>query len=77
MKRLFGSSKKTQPASQGPKDSILQMRSTLEMLEKKEKHLDTKIVAEVTLAKQYAVSNKSSKRISFSGTDGLEAEEDV
>lgn len=57
MKRLFGSSKKQQV--QGPKDSIIQMRSTLEMLEKKETHLETKIAAEVALARQHAVTNKS------------------
>ena len=60
MKRLFGSSKKQQ--IQGPKDSIIQMRSTLEMLEKKEAHLETKIAAEVALARQHAVSNKSRKQ---------------
>ena len=61
MKRLFGSSKKQQ--IQGPKDSIIQMRSTLEMLEKKEAHLETKISAEVALARQHAVSNKSRKQL--------------
>lgn len=59
--RLFGRSKKKEV--EGPQDSVLQMRSTLEMLEKKEKHLETKIQTEITTAKQYAVSNKSSKFI--------------
>ena len=63
MKRLFGSSKKQQ--IQGPKDSIIQMRSTLEMLEKKEAHLETKIAAEVALARQHAVTNKSRKQSFF------------
>ena len=40
------------------------MRSTLEMLEKKEAHLETKISAEVALARQHAVSNKSRKQYS-------------
>lgn len=35
------------------------MRSTLEMLEKKEKHLESKIQTEILTAKQYAVANKS------------------
>lgn len=53
---LFGKSKKK--AVETPKDSILQMKGTLEMLEKKEKHLDAKIAAEVALARQNATSNK-------------------
>lgn len=52
----FGKSKKKTP--EGPKDSILQMRATLEMLEKKEKHLDTKIAAEVANARANATTNK-------------------
>lgn len=58
--RLFGSSsgskKKT---AEGPKESILQMRSTLEMLEKKEKHLDNKILQETEFARIHASSNKN------------------
>lgn len=57
--RLFGRSKKKE--AEGPQDSIVQMRATLEMLEKKEKHLEGKIGAETATARQYAVSNKSSK----------------
>lgn len=77
MKRLFGSSKKK--VVEAPKDSILTMRSTLEMLEKKEKHLDTKIAAEVALARQHAVSNKSRMHLYhniillLSCADGVEA----
>ena len=55
--RLFGSSKKK--SAEGPKESIIQMRSTLEMLEKKEKHLDTKIAAETDFARANASANKS------------------
>lgn len=55
--RLFGSSKKK--SAEGPKDSIIQMRSTLEMLEKKEKHLDTKVNSETDFARANASSNKS------------------
>lgn len=56
--RLFGRSKKKEV--EGPQESIVQMRATLEMLEKKEKHLETKIATETNTARQYAVSNKSS-----------------
>lgn len=55
--RLFGSSKKK--SAEGPKDSIIQMRSTLEMLEKKEKHLDSKINSETEFARANASVNKS------------------
>lgn len=55
--RLFGSSKKKN--AEGPKDSIIQMRSTLEMLEKKEKHLDSKINAETEFARANASVNKN------------------
>lgn len=64
MRRLFGSSKsKTVSTADSTKDSIIQMRSTLEMLEKKERHLDAKIANEIALARQNAVSNKSSNLI--------------
>jgi charged multivesicular body protein 4 len=56
--RLFGRGKKKEV--EGPQESIIQMRATLEMLENKEKHLETKIAAETTTARQQAVSNKSS-----------------
>lgn len=52
----FGKSKKK--TAEAPKDSILQMRNTLEMLEKKEKHLDTKIAQEVATARAQATTNK-------------------
>lgn len=56
--RLFGSSKKK--TAEGPKESIIQMRATLEMLEKKEKHLETKIGAETDLARANAhAANKN------------------
>lgn len=53
---FFGKSKKK--TAEAPKDSIVQMRNTLEMLEKKEKHLDTKIAQEVATARANATSNK-------------------
>lgn len=64
--RLFGRSKKKE--TEGPQESIVQMRATLEMLEKKEKHLESKIAAETGTAKQYAVSNKSSTSGCIGGT---------
>jgi charged multivesicular body protein 4A/B len=57
--RLFGSSGGKKKTAEGPKESILQMRSTLEMLEKKEKHLDTKIQQETDFARSHASSNKN------------------
>lgn len=57
--RLFGSSGSKKKTAEGPKESILQMRSTLEMLEKKEKHLDNKISQETDFARSHASSNKN------------------
>ena len=57
--RLFGSSGSKKKTAEGPKESILQMRSTLEMLEKKEKHLDAKIQQETEFARSHASSNKN------------------
>lgn len=56
---LFGKAKKQQ-ASAGPsaKDSIIRLRETLEMLEKREKFLQTKIENEVNLAKANVTKNK-------------------
>lgn len=56
--RLFGSGGKKKTA-EGPKESILQMRATLEMLEKKEKHLDSKISQETEFARAHASTNKN------------------
>ena len=57
--RLFGSSSNKKKSAEGPKENILKMRSTLEMLEKKEKHLDTKIQSETDFARAHASTNKS------------------
>ena len=81
--RLFGRSKKKE--AEGPQESVIKMRDTLEMLEKKEKHLDMKIQQETDTARQCAVSNKQSKLIVFfivvsvigSGSACLEEKEDV
>jgi charged multivesicular body protein 4 len=55
--RLFGFGKKK--TTEGPQEGIIQMKATLEMLEKKEKHLDSKIEAETEIARQNASKNKS------------------
>lgn len=55
--RLFGAGKKK--AAEAPKDGIVQMRATLEMLEKKERHLDSKINTETDTARTNATANKS------------------
>lgn len=60
--RLFGRGSSKKEADK-PQDSMIQIRATLEMLEKKEKHLETKITAETSTARQYAVSNKSSTKL--------------
>lgn len=55
---LFGKAKQTAT----PKDAIIKLRESLEMLEKREKYLDTKIAAELNTAKQNATKNKRGMR---------------
>jgi charged multivesicular body protein 4 len=52
---LFG---KAKASSSTPKDAIIKLRESLEMLEKRERYLETKIQAELTMAKQNATKNK-------------------
>lgn len=57
--RLFGKGKKeAAQRADAPKDSVLQLRATVDMLEKKERHLDSKIAAEVALAKSLVSTNR-------------------
>jgi charged multivesicular body protein 4 len=51
---LFGKSK----PKTTPKDAIIRLRETLEMLEKREKYLQTKIDNELKVAKLNATKNK-------------------
>ncbi len=53
--QLFGRAKKAAPTA---KDSIIKMRETLEMLEKREKFLQGKIDNELKIAKANAAKNK-------------------
>jgi charged multivesicular body protein 4 len=55
---LFG---KAKASSTTPKDAIIKLRESLEMLEKREKYLDTKIQAELKVAKANATKNKRGK----------------
>lgn len=52
---LFGKAKQSQS---NPKDAIIKLRESLDMLEKREKYLETKITAELAIAKQNATKNK-------------------
>lgn len=51
---LFGKAKKKET----PKDSIMKLKETLSMLEKRESHLNKKIDAEIASAKANATKNK-------------------
>jgi charged multivesicular body protein 4 len=53
---LFGKAKASQPVS--AKDSIVRLRETLDILEKREKFLQTKIDNEIKLAKANVSKNK-------------------
>ncbi|CAJ0627981.1 3547_t:CDS:2 [Entrophospora sp. SA101] len=53
--QLFFSQKKPKNA---PKDAIVNLRDTLQMLEKRENHLQSKIDAEIKTARSHATTNK-------------------
>jgi charged multivesicular body protein 4 len=53
---LFGKAKKT--TVETTKDSIIKLRETLEMLDKREKFLESKIDNEVKIAKANVTKNK-------------------
>ncbi len=63
--RLFGRGKKEQSAADRPQDSVMRIRSTVEMLEKKEKYLDAKIAAETENARKLVKDNKSAAMMSI------------
>lgn len=44
------------PSASSAEASLVKMRETLEVMEKKEAHLETKIQAELNLAKQYVTT---------------------
>lgn len=52
---LFG---KAKASTSTPKDAIIKLRESLEMLEKREKYLDQKVQAELKVAKANATKNK-------------------
>jgi charged multivesicular body protein 4 len=52
---LFGKAKAAQTT---PKDAIIKLRESLEMLEKREKYLEQKIQGELKVAKANATKNK-------------------
>ena len=51
----------TQKRKDAPKNAILQLRSTLEMLNKREKHLQNQIDEEMAKARKFATTNKPGK----------------
>lgn len=68
MKLFFG-----QKAKVTPKDSIVELRNTLQMLEKRETFLQTKIDNELKIAKANATKNRRGKdqTLFFLGVLGL------
>jgi charged multivesicular body protein 4 len=52
---LFGKAKASKTT---PKDAIVKLRESLDMLEKRERFLQTKIDTELKIAKQHATKNK-------------------
>jgi len=49
--------------SEAPKKAILQLRGQLEMLSKREKHLENQIGEQETLARKHVNSNKTGKQV--------------
>lgn len=52
-----------QAKKEAPKKAILQLRGQLEMLNKREKHLQNQMEEQDTLARKYVSTNKSGKSI--------------
>ena len=55
---LFGKAKTAQTT---PKDAVIKLRESLEILEKREKYLEQKIQSELKVAKANATKNKRGK----------------
>ncbi|KAJ3385258.1 RNA-dependent ATPase [Lobulomyces angularis] len=55
MTSLFG---KAQASKTQPKDAIVKLRENIEMLDKREKYLETKVIAEISIARANATKNK-------------------
>ena len=65
---LFGKAKTAQTT---PKDAIIKLRESLEMLEKREKYLEQKIQAELKVAKANATKNKRGRLSNQEGGDNV------
>jgi charged multivesicular body protein 4 len=70
---LFG---KARAAKVTPKDAILKLQESLDMLEKREKYLGTKIENELKIAKMNATKNKRGelKKVVIAGLMGVGGE---
>lgn len=71
---LFGKARATQTT---PKDAIIKLRESLEMLEKRERYLETKIQSELQVAKTNATKNKRGSYSLYSCFDGVEKKEGI
>lgn len=60
-----------QAKKEAPKKAILQLRGQLEMLNKREKHLQNQMDEQDALARKHVSSNKAGTRISTSFTSVL------
>lgn len=62
-----------QAKKEAPKKAILQLRGQLEMLNKREKHLQNQIDEQDALARKYVSTNKNGIRAFTTATPGLAA----
>ncbi|KAI9340658.1 Snf7-domain-containing protein [Zopfochytrium polystomum] len=68
---LFG---KAKAAKVAPKDAIVKLRETLEMLEKREKYLETRIENELKVARANATKNKRAALMALKKKKALESQ---
>jgi charged multivesicular body protein 4 len=50
---------------ESPKDAIVGLRSQLDMLEKRERHLQSQLKEQEAQVKKYATTNRDGKRVSW------------
>lgn len=61
--RFFGGGKSSDAKSLSPAEAIQRLRDVEEMLEKKQQYLETKVTAELEIAKKNGSKNKRGKKI--------------
>jgi charged multivesicular body protein 4 len=74
MSFLFG---KARQQKSDPKEALAKLRESIEMLEKREKYLEAKIVVELKNAKANATKNKRGIRLLYSCNNVFKAQKGI